>query len=582
MYLDYFGFSETPFSLTPNPRFIFFSKTHKEAFALLLYGINKRFGFTLLLGEVGTGKTTVLRTLLGQLHEERHRTALIFNPSLSAVDLMRTINREFGLPCQSGNIAELLGELNGFLLQENAEGRTVVLIVDEAQNLAPDVLEQLRLISNLETDANKLIQIILAGQPELGRLLEMPQLRQLNQRIALRYDLSPLDREDCLAYIGHRLGLAGGSGKVSFTPAAGGRLHRYSGGTPRLINILCDRALLIGYTGDRRKMTARTIDLAYRDVMLKPAHPSTPHFWKWAAASVVAALLTAGGYGYLTRVPPPTMAKPATAKVVSQAEVKKPAVAAPAAAAVQPALTTVRPALTTVQLAATTGQPAAPAVKEPPRDGLAARQEMESAVRAFNALASFWRVAPVGQLSERTPPLQQIPSVAKKRGLELAHFYGNLDDLLHLDFPALLPLSAKEKKGRVLVALLGNSNGMLQIHPALMGRSSYSKAEIVHLWSGHAYFLWRNGKGIPCPLTRGAEGEGVTRLQTLLQTAGFSEVQVSGFFDELTEKALRDFQVSRKISTTGKVGPITLIQLYKAGTGDSFPSLATAGKGGGQ
>src|SRR6185369_8147352 len=195
MYLDFYGFSETPFSLSPNPRLIFFSKTHKEAFALLLYGINKRYGFIELTGEVGTGKTTVLRTLLGQLDDEKYRTALIFNPSLSAGDLMRAINREFGIPCQSANIAELIGELNRFLLVENSAGRTVVLIIDEAQNLAPDVLEQIRLISNLETDTAKLIQIILAGQPELGRLLEKPELRQINQRIALRYNLHPLDRE---------------------------------------------------------------------------------------------------------------------------------------------------------------------------------------------------------------------------------------------------------------------------------------------------------------------------------------------------------------------------------------------------
>ena len=172
MYLDFYGFSETPFSLSPNPRFIFYSKPHKEAFALLLYGIDRHYGFIQLTGEVGTGKTTILRTLLSQLDEEKYRTALIFNPLMTAVDMMAAINREFGIPCESGNSAELLGELNRFLLQENSAGRTVVLIIDEAQNLSPELLEQVRLISNLETDTEKLIQIVLAGQPELGQLLE--------------------------------------------------------------------------------------------------------------------------------------------------------------------------------------------------------------------------------------------------------------------------------------------------------------------------------------------------------------------------------------------------------------------------
>ncbi|HEX9024380.1 MAG TPA: AAA family ATPase, partial [Geobacteraceae bacterium] len=289
MYLDFYGFSENPFSLSPNPRFIFFSKTHKEAFALLLYGINNRFGFIELSGEVGTGKTTVLRTLLSQLDEERYRTALIFNPSATAVDLMRAINHEFGIPCESDNVAELLGELNLFLLEENAAGRIVALIIDEAQNLPPALLEQIRLISNLETDTEKLIQIVLAGQPELGTLLERPELRQINQRIALRYNLHSLDREDARAYIRHRITMAGGGDRVAFTMGCFAWLYRYSRGTPRLINILCDRALLIAYTEDQRRVTARIMALAFRDVMLKPALGGLLKFRREAVQAVVAA-----------------------------------------------------------------------------------------------------------------------------------------------------------------------------------------------------------------------------------------------------------------------------------------------------
>ena len=180
MYTRYFGFNEKPFTLTPNPRFIFLSKHHKEAFAHLLYGINNHYGFIELIGEVGTGKTTVLRTLLGQLHDEGYRCALIFNPCLTGVELLQSINQEFGIDSSSSIGIDLLTELNSFLLAENKEGRTVVLVIDEAQILQADVLEQVRLISNLETENDKLIQIVLAGQPELGAMLQRRDLRQLN------------------------------------------------------------------------------------------------------------------------------------------------------------------------------------------------------------------------------------------------------------------------------------------------------------------------------------------------------------------------------------------------------------------
>ena len=196
MYRAYFGFREKPFNITPNPRFLYLSKQHKEAFAHLLYGIKNHAGFIELTGEVGTGKTTVLRTLLGQLDESTYICALILNPCLSALELLRNINREFGIPHEGLENGDLLEELNRFLLAENRAGKTVVLVIDEAQNLAPQVLEQIRLISNLETESDKLIQIVLAGQPELNAMLAKPELRQLAQRITVRYHLLPMDFED--------------------------------------------------------------------------------------------------------------------------------------------------------------------------------------------------------------------------------------------------------------------------------------------------------------------------------------------------------------------------------------------------
>lgn len=584
MYLDFYGFNENPFSLSPNPRFIFFSKTHKEAFALLLYGINNRFGFIELTGEVGTGKTTVLRTLLSQLDEEKYRTALIFNPALTAIDLMRAINHEFGVPCESESIAELLGELNAFLLQENCCGRTVVLIIDEAQNLPPALLEQVRLISNLETDTDKLIQIVLAGQPELGRMLEKPELRQINQRIALRYNLHSLDKEDCRGYIKHRITMAGGGDKVAFAFGALGWLYRYSRGTPRLINILCDRALLIAYTEDRRKITARTVALAFRDVMLKPAFSFLPTLRKGVVPAFLIAILAMGAYLYKVHERTPAAVKTAAETTV------KPAVAPPVKPLPAPAKPVAEPPIIQIEdrkvvaelPGAAVEQPALPVSKQALTNELSLRSEAKNAVQAFNAVSSFWQVPPIAQMNERPPMINQIKGQAEKKHLEMAHFKGKIDDLLRLDTPALLALSPKGMKGSYFVALTGVRDGKLQIYPSLLGRNSFSKAELAPLWSGQAYIPWRNGEKIPSTMAQGTAGPDVIRLQVLLQAAGFRSIEVTGMYDDNTVKTIKDFQKSRKISATGKINPITLIQLYKVVNGASAPSLGKHGKGGGE
>ncbi len=266
MYLEFFGLAEKPFTITPNPRFIFLSKNHKEVFAHLLYGIRNHSGFIEVTGEVGAGKTTVLRTLFEQLEGDDYRLAFIFNPSLSAEELLRAICRELHAEVAGTSSGELLDALNNYLLRENHAGRTVVLVIDEAQNLAPSVLEQVRLLSNLETEGDKLVQIVLVGQPELGDLLDRPDLRQLNQRITVRYHLRPIDLEDTRAYIRHRLELAGVRDRDLFSAAAVRRIFRYSGGLPRLINILCDRALLVAYSEDQRLVTPTEVKRAVAEL----------------------------------------------------------------------------------------------------------------------------------------------------------------------------------------------------------------------------------------------------------------------------------------------------------------------------
>jgi general secretion pathway protein A len=248
MYCEFYGLSEKPFTITPNPRFIFLNRNHREAFAHLLYGIDTHAGFIAMIGEVGTGKTTLLRALLSRLDPEKYRSALIFNPCLSGTELLEAVCRELCVEVSRRNSLGYLDSLNSFLLEENRCGRTVVLVIDEAQNLTPELLEQLRMISNLETEEDKLIQIVLAGQPELDDLLGRHDLRQLSQRITVRCRLTPMGLSDTSDYIRHRLRIAGCRIPDFFHPGAVRKIQRHSGGIPRLINVACEQALVMAWT----------------------------------------------------------------------------------------------------------------------------------------------------------------------------------------------------------------------------------------------------------------------------------------------------------------------------------------------
>lgn len=255
MYCEYFGIGEKPFTITPNPHFIYLSGNHREAFGRLLFGIDSHAGFIAMTGEVGTGKTTVLRTLLTQLDPENYRSALIFNPCLSGDQLLASICREFNVEPDERTSFGYLDALNLYLLDQHADGKTVVLVIDEAQNLAPEVLEQVRMISNLETVHNKLIQIILAGQPELNEVLNRHDLRQLNQRISVRCHLTPMNKRDTGDYIRHRLKVSGCRLPGLFSRGAISRIFRFSRGVPRLINIACEQALVLAWTQESSTIT---------------------------------------------------------------------------------------------------------------------------------------------------------------------------------------------------------------------------------------------------------------------------------------------------------------------------------------
>lgn len=289
MYLNFYNLKKEPFQITPDPEFLFMSPSHKEALAAIMYGVEQRKGFITITGEVGVGKTTIIRSYLEGIEKERLRTIYIFNPSLSFRDLLKTIVEELGIDADTEDTAGMLNRLYRTLIDEYKKGRTVALIIDEAQNMPAETLENLRMLSNLETSKDKLIQIVLVGQPEFEGTLNKKELRQLNQRIAIKVTIAPLMKEECMAYIQHRLTKASSHGATIFTERALKKIIAQSHGIPRIINILCDNALMTGFGYQKERISAHVAKEVIAD--FKGKRISTPLRWALVAASF---LLVAG------------------------------------------------------------------------------------------------------------------------------------------------------------------------------------------------------------------------------------------------------------------------------------------------
>src|ERR1700675_4932103 len=276
MYKKFFGLKENPFNVNPDPRYLFLTGNTQEALACLTYGIETRKGFILLTGEVGTGETTLINKLLEWLHKERVFTAFVFNPRLSVSQFFDFMMADFGIPCESHQKGHMLMKLNQWLLDRYQAGERAVLVVDEAQNLSPEMLEEIRLLTNLETSTEKLLQIVLCGQPELQQKLVQPELRQLRQRITLRARTRPLILEETRGYIAERLRTAGGNAEQIFSPEAVNALHRHACGIPRVTNLLAEHALINAFVDQQKPVSAEIIDAVARDTELCEPAPAAP------------------------------------------------------------------------------------------------------------------------------------------------------------------------------------------------------------------------------------------------------------------------------------------------------------------
>jgi general secretion pathway protein A len=541
MYLDFYGFREIPFGLTPDSRFLFLSKSHREAFAHLLYGIQNRSGFIALTGEDGSGKTTVLRTLFSQLAPDHHRTALIFNPCLSPPELLQRINRAFGIPTQSSNVFTLVEALSAFLIRENAERRIVVLGIDEVQNLEPSVLEQVRLISNLETERKKLIQIVLSGPPEFLHILSRKDLLQLRQRIAVHYHLQPMDFQDTVGYIARRLQVAGRRGGAIFSKGALRRIYRYSRGVPRLVNEACDKILLAGYAQNKARITPRIAATEIRNMKKGAASHTRRRLLILIPTSVFAILLAVGIY----------LAWQGSAGLFN-------------------------PRLPSEAAGVLTKKYPVPAGEEFSRD-LAAElgrlSEAESARRAFNTLAGLWKARPV-PVDGNWSPYQSLDRAAQERDLRLYRFSSSLGTVVRIGYPAALEIGFPGLEGKRFLSLVGAEDEKLLIAPPIAGKSSFSFEEMEKHWAGQGLLLWKDPLNLQGRISPGAMGDSIRQLQSLLQEAGAYTGPLTGVFDGKTLAALKKFQASRGIDQNGTAESQTLMLLYRSLPRFDFPNLA--------
>lgn len=584
MYEQFFGLGDLPFRLTPDPKYLFMSAKHREAFAHLVYGIREGSGFVAITGEVGAGKTTLIRALLAD-NAEGVTVASIVNPVLTSTELLQTINAELGLPSRSTSRKELLEELAAFLERNRDEGRRTVIIVDEAQNLDPVVLEQLRLLSNLETETEKLLQVVLVGQPELQGLLQRHDLRQLNQRVTERWHLDKLDHDEAFEYVRHRLRVAGAQGDL--IDAKGLEvMYRYTAGVPRLLNILGHRALLVAYTRSRGRAGAEEVSTAARELGYATQVASDGgRRWR-SAAGVAAAAVVAAAVAFLLLSPvaeevprpkgpaaaPPTAAASPAAGATTESDPSASLQESATGAAVAAAANDLASASEDIE--------AAPAAEEPAIDdaaafaALARRPVYDGAVEDYSALLELWDAAAVDERDLLGDALR-LEVIAASRGLRYVAVELNVALLGALDLPALVEmrLPGEGELRYVLLRSLDPDRAAAVVGDGL----ALTLAGLETAWNRRAHLVWKDPDGLRFDLGPGSGGPSVQRLQSMLAEIGAMDSQATGLYDDLTENAVRRFQHGEHIAVDGVAGPITQILLYNSLGRVTRPTLGSGG-----
>lgn len=574
MYAQFFGLKHEPFSIAPDPRYLFMSERHREALAHLLYGVNGGGGFVLLSGEIGAGKTTVCRCFLEQV-PRRCNVAYIFNPKLTVVELLKSICDEFHVPYEHSGpqfaqtpptVKDYLDPLNEFLLRTHAVGQNNLLVIDEAQNLSAEVLEQLRLLTNLETSDRKLLQIILIGQPELRTMLARPELEQLAQRVIARFHLEALSPAESEKYIAHRLSVAGMTGTMPFNREARARIHALSRGIPRRINLLADRSLLGAYASGKSRVDREIVDKAAVEVFgtlgLPEAGRSAPERRVVVAAAALAGVALAGVIGAAAFG---ALQRPAAGTVLAGAAASAPKTAASAASAAASGATTAL-AKAVPAAASAASAPSAPndsIAVTPAIDpaelrnalGVAARNERD----AWRELAQSW-----GANVADGEPCQ----LAARQRLQCFRGSGSLASLRQLDRPAILTLRGENDEPLyALMTGLGPHSAVLQTSTA---RRSVSLLTLAQMWRGEFATLWRSPEGYRASAGEdggAAAGQWVSARLTALQgSPSTPDAEVP------LKSRISAFQMAQGLKPDGLAGPMTYMQLNRV-SGVDEPKL---------
>ena len=562
MYQQFFGLKQAPFSIAPDPRYLFMSERHREALAHLLYGVGGGGGFVLLTGEIGAGKTTVCRCFLEQI-PRRCNVAYIFNPKLTVAELLKSVCDEFHIPYEHRGpgvptVKDHLDPLNKFLLDTHAVGQNNVLIIDEAQSLSADVLEQLRLLTNLETNERKLLQIVLIGQPELRTMLARPELEQLAQRVIARFHLEALSQAETVQYIRHRLAVAGMTGGHPFDRPAMRRVHHWTRGVPRRINLLCDRALLGAYATGKGDVGVEIVDKAAREVFDQAEPAARQRFGRRPMAVLgLGAALGGALLGVMLAAvnggtPRESGALSAVAAVSALAADRAPTGRAPRASGVSPSGVMARSAAPSGAASASTAPASAASASA---DLNAAFDSLiDDEKEAWRLLAAAWSL----QLDDGDPC-----RLAQRRQVQCFRSSTSLALIRQLDRPGIVSLHGDQ--GRVAYALLTGLHGTNATLRAGGRTFDVPLASLVTLWRGDFATFWRAPEGWRSDIMGSGSAPVAEWLSTQLARA---QGQPAPGRNEATEGALRSriaaFQLAQGLKPDGLVGPMTLMQLNRA------------------
>jgi general secretion pathway protein A len=552
VYLPFFNLREPPFNLTPDPRFLFLSAQHEEALTHLLYGIYERKGFIEITGEVGTGKTVLCRALLERL-DKTVSTALIFNSYLTKMELLQAITDDFGLQLRETTSKGYIDTLNAYLLDEFAAGRNAVVVIDEAQNLESTVLEQLRMLSNLETERGKLIQIILVGQPELHDKLATPQMRQLEQRIAVRSYIHELTRTETEQYITHRMSVAGAAHTVIWSRRALRLIHHYTGGIPRRINVLCDRMLMTAFVRETHRMRAAIVQQSVQDL----ASHWPPKRVSWLRRVVLG---SCAGFGLLGLfgsgvVVWPTVRSQWYPRVADQVLALTRSTTLPPPFSLPPPV--YEPASS---LAPVLPTPALVPPSPPPEAEVSLAQ-------------TLWRVK--AQLEERVSPSNlgalaswetSLTNTARGLGLDVMTWQASVWQLQSLTRPCFIEVFPEPPASRpeLWVLVRGVTEGVL-IYQEPDGLLTVPLQQLRQVWSGKLYLTLEESKYRGFWLAPGMVGTQVRILQQTLKDLGYFPALPSGQFDAQTQQAVKRFQRANQLASNGRVSRRTLILLLHVG-----------------